>query len=303
MIRTRYARRRTYRRKAPAKTRRRYTVRKRTYRKKASRPTRKSILNVTSRKKRDTMMSVTNTTASGTSQSPLAPGPLIVTGAVGSLTLWNATARDLFTANNYNTIADQAARTSTICFMRGLSENLRIQTSSGLPWFWRRICFTFRGQYFNTSTSPLNPETYYTDTSNGIGRTWLNLNINNSSTALGTIQSIVFKGTQGKDWEDYLTAPVDNSRVTLKYDKTTTFRSGNANGIVSEKKLWHKMNHNLVYDDDENGDSEITKYVSVNSKAGMGDYYIMDIILPGTGGTSTDYFQLRSTSTLYWHEK
>jgi len=59
----------------------------------------------------------------------------------------------------------------------------------------------------------------------------------------------------------------------------------------------------LVYDDDESGDAEITKYQSTESKLGMGDYYIVDIILPGTGGTSSDLLQLRSTSTLYWHER
>lgn len=265
--------------------------------------TKKKILNISSRKKRDTMLGYVNTASNGASAQLGTGLPLTVTGATGSLTLWNATARDLFTGSNYNTIADQAARTATTCYMRGLSEHLRVQTSSGLAWFWRRICFTTRGQYFRTSTSPTQPEVYYTDGSNGIGRTWLNLNINNSAGSLGTIQSLLFKGTQGKDWDDYLTAPVDNTRVTLKYDKTTTFKSGNGNGIVSEKKLWHKMNHNLVYDDDENGDSELTSYVSTSSKAGMGDYYVLDLILPGTGGSATDLLQLRSTSTLYWHER
>lgn len=249
------------------------------------------------------MLGFSNTDPVGVSRT-LAAGPLVVTGATGSVTLWNATARDLYTAGNLNTIVDVAARTSTTCYMVGLSERLRIQTSSGLPWFWRRICFTIKGIFPpNSSSSPTNPEKYYTDSTIGISRTWLNLNINNSAGALGSIQNILFKGAQGKDWDDYLTAIVDNTRVTLKYDKTVTFKSGNANGTVSEKKLWHPMRSNLVYDDDENGDSELTSYVSTDAKAGMGDYLVLDLILPGRGGTASDLMEIKSTTSLYWHEK
>jgi len=260
-------------------------------------------LNLTSRKKRNTMLAYSNTTPSGASQTTTV-SPLYVTGATGALCLWNATAQSLYTASNYNTVVDQSARTATTCYMVGLSERLRIQTSSGLPWFWRRICFTTKGEFPSvTSPSPINPETYYVDTSNGINRLWLNLNINNSSNALAALQGILFRGQQGKDWDDYLTAPVDPTRVTKKYDRTVTFRSGNALGIVREPKLYHPMNANLVYDDDENGDAEQTSAYSTDSKMGMGDYFVLDIILPGTGGSATDLLQLRSTSTLYWHEK
>lgn len=63
------------------------------------------------------------------------------------------------------------------------------------------------------------------------------------------------------------------------------------------------MNQNLVYDDDEAGAAEVTNRFSVDSKAGMGDYYIYDLFSPGTGGTSTDQIVIVPNSTLYWHEK
>lgn len=258
---------------------------------------------MTSRKKRNTMLGFSNTNGAGATQA-ITAGPLFVTGATGAVCVWNSTAQSLYTSGNYNTIVDQAARTSTTCYMRGLSEHIRIQTSSGLPWFWRRICFTTKGNFPTSgSTAPINPENWFIDTSSGISRLWLNLNINSSTGALISIQEILFRGQQGKDWDDYLTAPVDPTRVTCKYDKTIIFKSGNANGIVSEKKLWHKMNRNLVYGDDENGDSELTSMFSTDAKPGMGDYMVIDIILPGTGGTASDLLQLRSTSTLYWHER
>jgi len=63
------------------------------------------------------------------------------------------------------------------------------------------------------------------------------------------------------------------------------------------------MNKNLVYDDDESGDNETTNYYSVDSRAGMGDYYIYDIITPGAGGVASDQILLTSNASLYWHEK
>jgi hypothetical protein len=114
---------------------------------------------------------------------------------------------------------------------------------------------------------------------------------------------LLYKGLAGKDWDDLIVAPVDTSRISVKFDKTWTIQSGNSNGVVRERKLWHPMNKNIVYDDDENGDVEQASYFSVDSKAGMGDYYVVDIIQPGTGATSSDLLQISTNSTLYWHEK
>jgi hypothetical protein len=132
---------------------------------------------------------------------------------------------------------------------------------------------------------------------------WFNLDVNASPNTRNNIDGIIFKGAKGVDWNDPIVAPVDTRRVSLKYDKCITVRSGNANGAVLEKKLWHGMNKNLVYDDDETGDSESTSYSSVDSKPGMGDYYVLDIIQAGTGGTTGDAILVQANSTLYWHEK
>jgi len=96
---------------------------------------------------------------------------------------------------------------------------------------------------------------------------------------------------------------VDTRRVDLKFDKVYRISSGNANGVFRERKLWHPMNKNLVYDDDESGAGENGGTFSVNDKRGMGDYFIVDIFQPGTGATATDYLQVTSATSLYWHEK
>jgi hypothetical protein len=261
------------------------------------------ILNTSSRKKRNGMLSWSNTTTSGSVRSP-AIGPAYVNGAVGGFFAWQATAQQL---DAQSTIANQATRTATTCYMKGLAEHLRIQTSSGLPWFHRRICFTLKGiNPFNSALStdtPNFPISYYVDTSNGIERLWQNEKINNMPNTLNAQWGLLFKGVVDKDWNDYIIAPIDTTRVSVKFDKTWTMQSGNSSGIVRERKLWHPMNHNLVYDDDENGDVESSSYNSTTSRAGMGDYYVIDMFQPGAGGSSTDLLQITTNSTLYWHEK
>lgn len=263
----------------------------------------KRILDLTSRKKRDTMLSWSNTTSAGAQQSP-SVGPAYVNASTGGLFLWVASARDLTTGTAQSTVTLESARTATTCYMRGLSENVRIQTSSGLPWFHRRICFTSKGPSpFLQTFGDTGASQQILETTSGMTRLWFNNSINNTPNYVNQVYSIIFKGAQGVDWADAITAPVDTRRISVKFNQTWTMQSGNTNGIVRERKLWHPMNSNLVYDDDESGTSETTSYYSTESKAGMGDYYVIDIIQPGVGGSTSDLLMLNSTSSLYWHEK
>lgn len=262
----------------------------------------KRLLNTTSRKKRNGMLSWSNSTPAAASRT-VAQGAAYV-NSTGAFFVFSPTMQTL---DAQSTVQNPASRTATTCYMRGLSEHIRIQTSSGVPWFHRRICFTQKGPnpFTASSTTDTPTQTYnpYLDTSSGIERLWFNIGINNMSNSQQNMWGLLFKGQVGKDWDDLITAPVDNSRLSIKFDKTWTLQSGNTNGVVRERKLWHPMNKNLVYDDDENGDIEQSSYYSVDSKAGMGDYYVIDFIQPGTGATQTDLLQISANSTLYWHEK
>ena len=63
------------------------------------------------------------------------------------------------------------------------------------------------------------------------------------------------------------------------------------------------MNHNLVYGDDEVGGQEATTLFSTEGKAGMGDYYVVDLFQPSFGAGESDTLYFRPQATLYWHER
>lgn len=264
---------------------------------------------MTSRKKRNTMLQFTNTSQTTGAPVPVSStNPFTVAAQTGTqVCIFMPTAMDLTDSGGQNTIANQAERTATTCYIKGFSEKMRIQTSSQVPWFWRRIAFRARNsQFYSYSTSDTPGTTIgpsYIETSSGMQRLFLNLTINGANQTLANIYSVLFKGATGVDWSDAQTAAVDTRRVDLVSDRTWTIRSGNGGGAVKHLNQYYPYNHNLVYDDDENGVGETSRYWSVNDKQGNGDLFIFDIFTPGAGGTSADLLQLVSTSTLYWHEK
>lgn len=260
--------------------------------------TKKRILNVTSTKKRDTMVPYSNVTASAPNGSATyTVGPATLTGANNYVFGWVATARqEASSTGNTSTIVQESSRTATTCYMRGLSENIQVVTNSGLAWEWRRICFKFRGSDIIRDTS--GNFQWAQLTSQGYVRT-----VSQFNAPVGTLQSALFKGTQGQDWTNFMNAPIDTRRVELAYDKKCYIESGNASGLIRTFKRWHPMNKNLVYNDDESGGDELSAAFSVQDKRGMGDYYVIDIIFPNPSGTVSDVMTFSPNSTLYWHEK
>lgn len=131
---------------------------RRTYRRR--RPmTRKSLLNMTSEKKRDKMLNYTNVTSSSqTGSGTFTSAPAILTGGSSTpfVAVWCATARDNTTSSTdrIGNKFDVATRTASLCYMVGLKETIEIQVADGLPWQWRRICFTFKGSNSLAGTLP-----------------------------------------------------------------------------------------------------------------------------------------------------
>ena len=273
--------------------------------------TRRTVLNVSSTKKRDTMLNVTNTDNSGAATSGLTQTQAVVNGGNGGVFLWNGTARNLYlpgsTSINYKSY--QAARSATTCYMVGLKERIRLTSNSGVAWIWRRICFTEKGLSFSAiaagdNTPTGNYELYHEDPNNaGMRRLLFNTAVASLPNTQNRNMDIIFRGTSGVDWDNYITASTDPQRISVKYDKTITFRSGNSSGTIREFTRWMPMKHNLVYDDDENGKAEFGNYFSSFGRSGMGDYYVLDIIQPSTGSAASDLLAFSVNSTLYWHEK
>lgn len=258
------------------------------------------ILEMTSVKHRDTMLCYSNTVA-GTPQggTTYSVTDATLTGDQFYIFPWIATARvgvKYSGSSAYPT--ENATRQSQTCFMRGLKENIEIQTNSGLSWQWRRICFTMKGSRINQNDR--NGLRFSLQTAQGMVRV-VNSIVGDSS--LGDFSTLLFKGVKDKDWNNYVTAPLDNSRVTVKFDKTRTITTGNTYGVMRKYRFWHPMNKNLTFDDDENGDiADLSRYSTV-AKQGMGDYYVVDIFTPGFGGVASDKLIFGPNATLYWAEK
>lgn len=216
---------------------------------------------------------------------------------------WMPTARSLFNAENKgnNTITQTAARTASTCFMRGLKEKISFNLLENEPFKWRRICFTIKDQQLYSLAGPGKVLYGAESTLGGYVRV---LNSVTGTDLYEALQNVVFKGIINRDWNDPFTAPVDTARISLRYDKTRSLNPGSDGGTVRTFNLWHPMNKNLVYDDDETGDLISDNSFSTGGKAGMGDYFVLDFI---SGYAAEDSNDLSATfspeATLYWHEK
>lgn len=263
--------------------------------------TSKRILNLTSRKKKDTMLCVSNTTPttpSGSTNYQAAPAVLNAGGTY--MFPWICTWRD---NGGQGTIYDDAVRSATTCYMRGLKEKLNLVSNDGTQWLWRRICFTYKGGDFYGKTA--SGYTLAVQTANGFQR--LVNDINNAGSAGQPLRTellnVMFRGGNTIDWNNVFTAPLNTTRISVKYDKTTSLSSGNAAGKNMIFNRWHPMNKNLVYDDDEDGVETSPGAASTGGKPGMGDYYVIDFFQSGPAASSGSQLAFSPEATLYWHEK
>jgi len=247
------------------------------------------------------MLCLTNTTAATPSGATgYNPQPAVLKAATAYMFPWICTWRD---NGGSGTIFDEAVRTATTCYMRGLKEKINMVSNDGTQWLWRRVCFTMKGGDFYGKTSP----GYTLAVGNDFGFQRLVNDINNagsSGQALRTeMLNVIFRGGNGVDWNNVFTAPLNTTRITVKYDKTTSISSGNGAGKNMVFNRWHPMNKNLVYEDDEDGNETNPGAASTSGKAGMGDYYVVDFIQSGPQSSDGSQLAFAPESTLYWHEK
>lgn len=220
-----------------------------------------------------------------------------LTGGNPYVFLWVPTARDLSNSTGgANILINDSERTASSCYMRGLKERIRITTTDGMPWIWRRVCFTYRGNTISSLASSTNP-TFAETAPGGFRRLITNWS------GINPLQELMFKGRFNTDWVDPLTAPLDNTRIKVMYDKTINIAAGNEEGCVRVFNRWHAMNKTLLYDDEENGDGKLGSFYSVNNRQGMGDYYVVDFIYSRLGATTSSQMAFSPEATLYWHEK
>jgi len=271
---------------------------------------RKALLNVTSRKKQDNMVSWTQEGIS-TAATGFQPNPPVFTGNQGTqVVIWRATQRERLTAigGTDTAVDDVATRTSTSCYMRGLKERIRLVTNGSEQWIWRRICFTFKGNDFNNLPQDVDfvgvSSVFSNLTSAGYTRAVPLVNFTDiyNQNIYNRILAYIFKGTQAADWRDVYQAKTDNSRVNIKYDRTIRLASGNDSGTERVYSLWHPMNKTLIYDEDEVGGRQGEGSLSAMHKQSMGDYYVMDFITCANSNTDQTLV-FDPQATLYWHER
>jgi len=261
----------------------------------------KRVLNVTSQKKRDSMLTylIDNTGAT-------IKGSFEITGteAVPQVYAWSPTMRgltsDVKNALSYN------SRTSTMTFAVGLSERMSLSTNDSTPWIWRRICFTAYG----TKTWDVDGDEFLPIV--GLGaiagyqRAFQSLggatNPPTQAAIKAQLYALIFQGTEGSDYSEINLAKTNNRGIKIMYDKSIRIESRSDNGVYRTYKQWFPMRKNLKYADEENGGQVDGNLVSEVDPRSMGDYYVIDFF---TCADQDDAHVLtvNADATYYWHER
>ncbi|AIF34848.1 capsid protein [sewage derived gemykibivirus 2] len=256
--------------------------------------TNRRILNVSSKKKVDTMMPlVIGNDGVGTE------GPLLVTPAEpgqGFNSLYIPSARDYYNTNSSH------ARSAETIFVRGYKERVNVTVSGGATWTWRRTVFCMKGDMLRDAWTDNSQPPQYDSLGPMAGQTPTR-SIGPMDTILAdVIRGLLYRGVQGSDWYDPYTAPIDTTRVTLLRDQVITINPTNDSGRTRMYRFWQPINKNLAYQSYENDESTVSGAYSVRSKPGIGDIYIFDQVRRETGA-ATASFRFSPEGTFYWHER
>lgn len=265
-----------------------------------------------STKKKDQMIF-----ASATGPNPN-PGSSLVTGTAISMTskttnsnygnvhclLFNPHARFLTSSG----LGITPQRTATTCYAKGYAESILMVPTDNSVWWWRRIVFSLKGPitqalfnngYIQAQASPNDLTTRKLRDLTGNSAVG-----NDFVLALDQLYLLLFNGVFTTDWSSPINAPVDRKRVTIHSDVTKNLHSQNDASMPLRLKRYYPFNRNIVYDDDENGNTVTPRNMSTQGKPGMGDIYICDLFAcPAPEDATNSTLQFLATGTMYWHEK
>lgn len=254
------------------------------------------ILNVTSRKKVDSMLPIVvaedNTTTVGafTSISPL-------------LSLFIPNARD-----TRSSITNPAVRNSSDIFAVGYKEKVHLTVNGGGTFMWRRIVFYLKGddlrRAMDSSDAGNIPNQLFDQTIEGGCRRVIGP-LAGVTNARQELTSYVFRGQEGFDWSDQFTAPLDTRRITVKSDRTRVIRPGNDTGASRLFNLWYPIRRTISYQDDLESDVVGDRPFSTPGLRGLGDVYVMDIMAIVTDQSDAPFtsYTFSPEGSFYWHER
>lgn len=260
-----------------------------------------------STKKRDTMIVTAPGGANPSPSAAVTPGRTISMQAITTdetnlhVILFNATHRWLVP----NNAAYSAYRTSSTPYIRGIMERVELSPSDGSTWWWRRVVFALKtiiapsvSLEASIGAQATSGATSYRQVRDLSGESTGQYHTMNEA-----LQQLLFLGVQGVDYLSPMSAKLDRSRVTVIKDVFRTVSSGNALGRPRSIRDWTPVNKTLVYDDTENGLSMTPSPTSVNSKAGIGNIYMVDFFNCPNSAAPTSALNFNPAHTMYWHEK
>jgi len=283
---------------------RRYTAKKRTYRKRKM--TKRKLINVMSRKKRDSMLSAAFEGTNPSPESPLTPGTALTMNQSNGngrvhMTLANLSHRYLVP----NNAAYRAYRTDTRTYVKGFSQTYTVIPNSSTAWWHRRIMFASKDEFTTTEVQQnIGVQPYETTSATALPMRDLgNITEGPYNDLRNAVLEKLFSGTGGVDWISPFRAKTDKTRVTILSDRSFNYSSGNEVPKPVVRKMYDSINRTIVYDDDEDGLSMTPSPVSVDSKSGLGNIYLVDFYFCPAPDEPEDALIVSSQSTYYWHEK
>lgn len=258
-----------------------------------------------SRKKRDTMLSAAFAGSNPSPESPVNPGtPLVMnqTNPNGRvhMTLANVSHRYLVPNNSSYT----AYRTDTTTYVKGFAQTYTIIPSSSTCWWHRRIMFATKEIYSTVEIQQsIGVQSFTGSTTNLPMRDLGNTTEGPYDQLRNNVLGEIFSGTGGVDWISPFRAKTDRTRVTILSDRSFNYSSGNEAPKPRIIKTYDAINKSLVYSDVENGLSMTPSPLSVDSKRGIGNIYVVDFYFCPAPDEAEDALTVSSQSTYYWHEK
>lgn len=282
-------------------------TRKRTYRSTRKRGSTRSMINRMAHKKKDVMLQAS---AAGTNPPPSSTIALGQNVTILGTSVDGTSIHKFMFCPTYrflvpNNAAYAAYRTSSTPYIKGLSETFEFTPNDSSVWWHRRIVFSYKAPIAQNAAamSTLGAQATADATSRRVFRDLSGETSGSYKDTVTFTEQVLFRGQQGTDWINPFTAPVDRSRVNLHSDKRLTLGSGNDSARPRIVKRYDAINKTLVYDDDENGLTIVPSPLSVQTKRGIGNIFVYDMIHCPVPEASTTQLRIGASQTLYWHEK
>jgi len=264
------------------------------------------MINMLSKKKRDTMLSAAFAGANPSPESPVSLGvPL-------QMNQDNPSGRVHFTLANIshrwlvpNNASYEAYRTSTSTYVKGFSQTYTIIPNSSTCWWHRRIMFASKKLYGGNDdlAAAIGVQQYPNATTNLPMRDLGNITEGPYNDLRNDVLEDLFAGTGGIDWVSPFRAKTDKRIVTVISDRSFNYSSSNEVSKPRVIRMYDAINKSLVYADEQNGLSMDPSPASVDTKVGVGNIYVLDFYFSPAPDDPEDSLTVSSQSTYYWHEK